>query len=140
MHKYVKKEVTDMKKYYKVTLYDITRDNGMPVCNTIGTIIIKKGMFQVKDIMTDYNLEIMPTGNSMCNFIDKVRISNCGHVPIVCEYEFNTSNYAVETDVFEYVENYDKSKWKEVYEEIQRRSGVHMKAVDKKVKSLCGKK
>ena len=129
-----------MREYYKVTLYDITKDKGMRVSNNMGTIIIKKGMLRVKDIITDYNLEIMPLGNMLCNFIDTVRIPSCGHVPIVCEYEFNTNNYAVESDVEEYVQNYDKSEWREVYEEIQRRSGTNMKAVDKKVKLLCHKK
>ena len=129
-----------MSKYYRVMLYDLTKEKGYVVSNNMGYIIVKESMFHLKDVMTNYHLGIIHKGSQMCNVVENVKLPSCGHLPIIYERDLTTDNYATEKDVDEYIEKYNSSDWKEVYEEIQRRSGIHMKDVARKVRAISRKK
>ena len=94
-----KKEVNNMSKYYRVMLYDLTKEKGYVVSNNMGYIIVKESMFHLKDVMTNYHLGIIHKGSQMCNVVENVKLPSCGHLPIIYERDLTTDNYATEKDV-----------------------------------------
>ena len=111
-----------MNKYYKIPFYDYSKVNSSKGFIKIEDIIVKKGIFFSTEILTGYKFEVLlePSISSSC--IKDSCVRKYGHQPVIFESDMISENLATENDIDSYVNNYDKSKWKQTYEDMKNKS------------------
>ena len=116
-----------MNKYYKVPFYDYSKVNGSKRFIKIEDIIVKKGIFFSTEILTGHKFEVLLDLDLSSLCIKDSCIRKYGHQPVIFESDMTSENLATKNDIETYINNYDKSKWKQTYEDIKNKIKVKYK-------------
>lgn len=127
-----------MPKYYKVSLYDGNVPFGS--FHTVGEIIVKKSLFSVTEILTGYKLDTIECSAPSRYYAYDTKIKLYGHQPTVPQDQFVPKNFATPQDIDAYVDNYDSSEWKRIYEEMKLFTTAEKLTIASKVKQISGTK
>ena len=148
---------------YKVPLYKVNYNsavgfNGQLIY--VDDVIIKKSVItigeilndipMVKEILTGYNkIIVVPLNASYYdrktnglnlnpNLFNKSIENIEGAHLVVLEKDFIPGNRVLDTDIDSYVDNYDKSNWKELYEEMKVMTRDKKNKVRRKINKVLG--
>lgn len=125
-----------MSKIYKVRLFDGKIVNGQKDYEYVGNIIVKKNQSGVTELLTGYRVSVFQPG---CIKVDKVNekvIKKYGHQPFISQEDLVQKNLATPQDIEEYVDGYETSKWKSIYDEMKFFTIAEKVVINARVKEL----
>jgi len=141
-----------MKKYYKVNLYKIKRPGGsiieidrMYEPKKVDEIIVEYNSFNgnCTEIMTKLSIDIYP--NSCIEegkLIEKYRsydnLYDYGFQLFTLKDDYIKKNIITEQELDLYIESFDKSKYKEVYDQLKILTKTEKRNIKKKIKTIKG--
>ena len=125
-----------MSKLYKVRLYDGFTKNCNYDYELVGEIIIKKTPIGVFDLLTGFKISVFKEGSIMVKELNKDIINRMGHQPFISETDLVQKNLATSEEIDAYVEGYDESKWKSIYEQMKIFTLAQKTVIKQRAKSL----
>ena len=125
-----------MSKFYKVKLYDGFTKNGNYDYELVGEIIIKKTPRGVFDLLTGFKLSVFKEGCIMVKELNNDVIKRMGHQPFISETDLVQKNLATPEEIDAYVDGYDESKWKSIYEQMKIFTLAQKTVIKQRTKSL----
>lgn len=105
------------KKFYNVTVYEVTKDHGK---KGIGKIIVEKNLLGVQEIVSGIEMDRVKTPGPIYFFADS-DIEKYGHYIYVRSSSINSSNIATSKEVEQYIDNYENNPFKIIADEISTR-------------------
>ena len=136
-------------KVYKVNLYNAKYCNNRSIVLNVGQVIVQRKMLNAKEILTGYsNIDIMPknamkdNGNHFPELnkeywnLKKAKGEGV-HLFIVSE-ELNETNKVKAEEIDNYVEQFEESNWKLLYEKMKVFTKEDKQKVNHKVKQVIG--
>lgn len=108
-----------MSKIYKVRLFDGKIVENNKDYELVGYIIVKKSNLGVEDLLTGYKLNVLKPGYLKVNSLNQRFIEQYGHQPFISQEDLVHKNLATPRDIDEYVEEFDESMWKKIYDEMK---------------------
>ena len=124
-----------MAKIYKVTLYDGTSTPAKSEFKHIEPIIVRQTPSSVNELLTGYRLSIFSEKRPLISINERM-IKRYGHQPAVKLEEFLPKNRATSQDIDDYVENYEKSEWQRICEEMKLFTIAQKVEIEQKAKRL----
>ena len=124
-----------MAKIYKVTLYDGTSTPAKSEFKHIEPIIVRQTPSSVNELLTGYRLSIFSEKRPLISINERM-IKRYGHQPAVKLEEFLPKNLATSQDIDDYVENYEKSEWQRICEEMKLFTIAQKVEIEQKAKRL----
>jgi len=112
-------------KLYKVKLF-IMRE-GTNLCSFVDTIIVQKGLTTMREAITGYsNINVVEMRHIKPRPYLHLKDDSCylpkktsnGNTLFVLKEDFSKYNLVNEKDITSYVSSYEKSKWKELHDEV----------------------
>ncbi len=127
-----------MNNVYKVTLYDGIKDETKSNFRSAGTILAIRTPVAIKELLTGYQLGIVFNAEPLPHqvHLKERQIREYGHQPTVDLNEFVNKNLATPQEIDDYIDNYDSSEWKQIYEEMKIFSTAQKKELKAKVKQV----
>lgn len=120
-----------MAKYYKVNLHKLSYDNYLKTNKfykkeVIEKIIVKKNLFSetAEELLTGLLINITESENLDKNINDYITgryqdIKNYGFALAVTKQDFVPKNLATPAEIADYVDDYEKSEFKETYNQLK---------------------
>ncbi len=134
-------------KLFKVPLYKVLYrypKYGELVC--VGHVIVQKNFFTVKEILTGYSMiDIISDGDIKNGALDGFS-RNCdkmlkyGYHLVIKKSDLVPRNHINSEDLDLYIDSYEESPWKKIYDDMKVQSKEKEKEVEQKVKSVFGTK
>lgn len=136
-------------KYYTVYVYDVkyTGDyDGQAI--EIEPIIVKKGLRTATELLTNQKIEIIPekAADKYCvidkRYRNEEKAEKTGYHLVLLEKDFTEDNLTTEKDIDQYVEEFDYSSYKEIYDSINAKTQGEQKeqTLRQKIKAVRGTK
>ena len=125
-----------MSKIYKVRLFDGFSKNGNNEYELVGDIIVKKNARGVFDVLTGFKLSVFKEGCIMAKELNDNLIKKMGHQPFISQADLVQKNLATPEDIDFYVDGYDTSKWKNIYEQMKIFTIADRVVIRERVKSI----
>lgn len=125
-----------MLKIYKVRLFDGFSKNGNNEYELVGDIIVKKNARGVFDVLTGFKLSVFKEGCIMVKELNDDIIKRMGHQPFISQADLVQKNLATPEEIDEYVDGYESSKWKSVYEQMKIFTIADKVVIRERVKSI----
>lgn len=133
-------------RYYTVNLYNVKYSDyydGQKFY--IEEIIVKKGLRYATELLTGKKIEILPKGSYDKFGVlderhrDEVQYEETGYHLVVLEEDFIPKNLTTVEDIDSYIEEYEDSEYKKIYESIKEKTSpsvVKPQTLTQKVKSV----
>lgn len=125
-----------MSKIYKVRLFDRFSKAGKNEYELVGDIIVKKNARGVFDVLTGFKLSVFKEGSIMVKELNDNLIKKMGHQPFISQADLVQKNLATPEDIDFYVDGYDTSKWKNIYEQMKIFTIADRVVIRERVKSI----
>ena len=125
-----------MSKIYKVRLFDGKIVENNKDYELVGYIIVKKSNLGVEDLLTGYKLNVLKPGYLKVNSLNQRFIEQYGHQPFISQEDLIQKNLATPDDIEEYVNSYDESKWKSIYEQMKIFTIAEKVVITKRLKTI----
>lgn len=125
-----------MSKIYKVRLFDGFSKAGKNEYELVGDIIVKKNARGVFDVLTGFKLSVFKEGSIMVKELNDNLIKKMGHQPFISQADLVQKNLATPEDIDFYVDGYDTSKWKNIYEQMKIFTIADRVVIRERVKSI----
>lgn len=125
-----------MSKIYKVRLFDGFSKAGKNEYELVGDIIVKKNARGVFDVLTGFKLSVFKEGCIMVKELNDDIIKRMGHQPFISQADLVQKNLATPEEIDEYVDGYESSKWKSVYEQMKIFTIADKVVIRERVKSI----
>ena len=127
-----------MNEAYKVALYDSVYANEKHTFQKVGEIIAVRTPSSIRELLTGYRLGIAFDAKPVPHqvHIRKDQIREYGHQPMICLKDFVKKNLATPEEIDKYIENYDLSEWKVIYEEMKIFSIAQKVEIKAKIKQV----
>lgn len=125
-----------MANFYKVRLYDGFSKNGNKDYEFVGNIIVKKSNLCYFDLLTGYKLSVFKEGCIMVKELNDNIIKRLGHQPFISQCDLVQKNLATPEDIDIYVDEYEGSKWKRIYEEMKFFTMAEKVVINKRTRVL----
>ena len=130
-------------KIYKVPLYKVSYFIlSYGEVSYIEDIIVKKEVFGVKEILTGYSkIDVLNRSSLNEGLIDSFdrredKYNSYGYHLVVFRDSFVPKNRVVEKELDNYINKYDESKWKKIYENMKIISKNENNKINNKVKNI----
>ena len=125
-----------MSKIYKVRLFDGFSKACKNEYELVGDIIVKKTPRGVFDVLTGFKLSVFKEGCIMVKELNDNIIKKIGHQPLISQVDLVQKNLATPEEIDEYVDGYESSKWKSVYEQMKIFTIADKVVIRERVKSI----
>lgn len=125
-----------MSKIYKVRLFDGFSKNGNNEYELVGDIIVKKNARGVFDVLTGFKLSVFKEGCIMVKELNDDIIKRMGHQPFISQADLVQKNLATPENIDFYVDGYDTSKWKNIYEQMKIFTIADKVVIRERIKSI----
>ena len=102
-----------------MNLFDGKCINGQKDYEQICPIIVKKTSYGVMELLTGYRLSVFPTLYLHSSQVNEKKIHKCGHHPFISKQQLVQRNLATPEDIEQYVDEYEDSQWKKIYDELK---------------------
>lgn len=127
-----------MNEPYKVALYDSVYADNTHTFRKVGEIIAIRTPTAIRELLTGYRLGIAfdaaPVPHQV--HIKKDHIREYGHQPTINLKDFVQRNRATPEEIDEYIDKYDLSEWKIIYEEMKIFSIAQKVEIKAKIKQV----
>ena len=131
-----------MKKMYKVPLYEVKYDGfNLGKLAYVDDVIVKKSIFGVKEVETEFDgIDIICQSflkNERLDFISRkpAKAEEMGHHLVLFAESLKPENEAKLKDLVEYMDGFETSEWKRVFDSIRILTKEEKKQLRKKVNS-----
>lgn len=134
-------------KVYKVPLYKV---NYFPLSygevSYVEDVLVKKNIIGVSEILTGYSkIDIISRGSVEKGrleffYLKPDRYRNFGYHLFIYSDSLVSKNRAIESEVDDYLSNYDESAWKEIYDNMKIMTSKQKDKVNQKVRTVFGTK
>ena len=125
-----------MSSFYKVRLFDGKIVSGNKDYELVDNIIVKKSILGYFDLLTGYKVDIVKIGCIKSSGVKVSKVEKLGHFPFIVEEDIVQKNLATPVDIDAYVDGYDDSKWKSIYDEMKFLTLAEKAVINKRTKSL----
>lgn len=125
-----------MVKLYKVRLFDGRIVSGNKDYELVGDIIVKKTSFGYVDLLTGYRVRVVKAGCVKFSEVDESVVRKLGHQPFISQEDLVQKNLATPNDLDIYVDDYESSRWKSIYEEMKFLTLAEKDVINKRTKAL----
>lgn len=127
-----------MNEAYKVTLYDSVYANEKHTFQKVGEVIAVRTPTAIRELLTGYRLGIAFDADPVPHqvHIKKGQIREYGHQPTINLKDFVQKNRATSEEIDNYIETYDLSEWKRIYEEMKIFSIAQNVEIKAKIKQV----
>lgn len=98
--------------------------------------MLRKTSLVLQELLTGYRVSVFQPG---CIKVDKVNekvIKKYGHQPFISQEDLVQKNLATPQDIEEYVDGYETSKWKSIYDEMKFFTIAEKVVINARVKEL----
>lgn len=125
-----------MSSFYKVRLFDGKIVSGNKDYELVGNIIVKKSRLGYFDLLTGYKVDIVKIGCIKSSEVKVSKVEKLGHFPFIAEEDIVQKNLATPVDIDVYVDGFDDSKWKSIYDEMKFLTLAEKAVINKRTKTL----
>ena len=125
-----------MVRVYKVRLYDGVFKEGNKDYDLVGSILVKRTPMGYVDVLTGFKLSVFKESCIKVNELNENIIKRMGHQPFILLEELVQKNLATPDDIDEYVNQYEDSKWKSIYEQMKMFSIAEKVVISNRLKTI----
>lgn len=125
-----------MVRVYKVRLFDGIFKEGNKDYDLVGSILVKRTPMGYVDVLTGFKLSVFKEGCIKVNELNEDIIKRMGHQPFILREELVQKNLATPDDIEEYVNQYEDSKWKSIYEQMKMFSIAEKVVISTRLKTI----
>ena len=125
-----------MVRVYKVRLYDGVFKEGNKDYDLVGSILVKRTPMGYVDVLTGFKLSVFKESCIKVNELNENIIKRMGHQPFILREELVQKNLATPEEIDEYVNQYEDSKWKSIYEQMKMFSIAEKVVISNRLKTI----